>query len=170
MLREEPYAWMGLFGLYPDWGFRYLSESDKNGFEMHFECYFSPLRIQTLTWSRPYMWFVMVTNIRGFCICAESQMMDVAHNSVQVKIRVLCLPPGLRHRLRCWRSPGYWGNRVCGHSHTAGVHSTRVHQESGRQLRWKALPGPVGRGRGLLLGRGGGWKTGSWKQEVSIDW
>ena len=34
-------------------GFRYLSESNKNGFEMHFECELSPYRIQTLTWSHP---------------------------------------------------------------------------------------------------------------------
>ena len=31
-------------------GFRYLSESNKTGFEMHFEYEF---RIQTLTWSHP---------------------------------------------------------------------------------------------------------------------
>ena len=30
-------------------GFRYLSKSNKNGFEMHFESEFSPIRIQTLT-------------------------------------------------------------------------------------------------------------------------
>ena len=34
-------------------GFRCLSESSKNGFEVHFECEFLPFRIQTLTWSHP---------------------------------------------------------------------------------------------------------------------
>ena len=33
--------------------FRFLSESNKNGGEMHFECDFSPFRIQTLTQSLP---------------------------------------------------------------------------------------------------------------------
>ena len=30
-----------------------LLEANQNVFEMHFECEFSPLRIQTLTWSHP---------------------------------------------------------------------------------------------------------------------
>ena len=34
-------------------GFRYFTESGKNGFETHFECELSPFRIQTLTWSHP---------------------------------------------------------------------------------------------------------------------
>ena len=34
-------------------GFRYLSERNKTGVEMHFECDFSPFRIQTLTRSHP---------------------------------------------------------------------------------------------------------------------
>ena len=35
-------------------GFRFLSESNKNGVEVHLECDFSPLRIQTLTQSHPW--------------------------------------------------------------------------------------------------------------------
>ena len=31
-------------------GFIYLSESNNNEFEMHFECEFSPFRLQILTW------------------------------------------------------------------------------------------------------------------------
>ena len=33
--------------------FRCLSESNENGFKVHFECEFSPFRIQMLTWSHP---------------------------------------------------------------------------------------------------------------------
>ena len=36
-------------------GFRYLSESNRNGFEMHFESEFSPSRIQTLIWFCPWL-------------------------------------------------------------------------------------------------------------------
>ena len=35
-------------------GFRFLLESNKNGFEMHFDGDFSPFRIQTLAWSHPW--------------------------------------------------------------------------------------------------------------------
>ena len=34
-------------------GFRFLSESNENGVEMHFECGFAPVGIQTLTQSGP---------------------------------------------------------------------------------------------------------------------
>ena len=35
-------------------GFKYLSESDKSGVEMHFEYDTLPFGIQTLTWSNPH--------------------------------------------------------------------------------------------------------------------
>ena len=35
-------------------GFKYLSENNKNGFAVHFECEFSPVKIQTSTWSPPH--------------------------------------------------------------------------------------------------------------------
>ena len=34
-------------------GFKYLSENNKNGFAVHFECEFSPVKIQTSIWSLP---------------------------------------------------------------------------------------------------------------------
>ena len=46
-------AWMGLLGYSRISGFRYLSDSIKNGFKIHFECEFSPFRIQILTGSHP---------------------------------------------------------------------------------------------------------------------
>ena len=50
---KETGAWVGLFSLQPDFRIRDISESNKNGFEMHFQCDFSPFRVQTLTWSHP---------------------------------------------------------------------------------------------------------------------
>ena len=41
-------------------GFRFLSESNKNGVEMHFECDFPSFRIQTLTQSHPCIVFYFV--------------------------------------------------------------------------------------------------------------
>ena len=50
-------------------GFRYFSESNKNSFEMHFDCDFSPFRTQTLTWSHPYQ--SEGSNRAGFYFCTR---------------------------------------------------------------------------------------------------
>ena len=48
------FTWMGLFRLQQDFRIQiYLSEGSKNGFEMHFECAFSPFRILTFNMVPP---------------------------------------------------------------------------------------------------------------------
>ena len=46
-------SWVGRFRLQPDFRIQISQKAIKYGFEMHFECDFSPFRIQTLTLSRP---------------------------------------------------------------------------------------------------------------------
>ena len=45
---------------------RFLSEGNKNGFEMHFECERSPFRIQTLAWSHPCILVIIFDVWYGF--------------------------------------------------------------------------------------------------------
>lgn len=61
----------------------------------------------------------------------------------QQKITLLCGSSALCNRIWSWREIGYWRHRVCVHPHSAGVHPTRLHQESGRKLWREALPGAV---------------------------
>ena len=56
-------GWVGLFHYSPISGFRFLSECNKNSAEVHFECEFSPSRIQTLTLSHPCVYV---------CVCVLS--------------------------------------------------------------------------------------------------
>ena len=48
-------------------GIRCLSESSKDGFEMHFECDVSVLRIQTLNWSYPCHSHLSTPHVVNFC-------------------------------------------------------------------------------------------------------
>lgn len=75
----------------------------------------------------------------------------------------------VRDRIRRRGPTGHRGHRVCVHPHPAGVHPARLHQESSRELRGEALPGPVLGGRSLLLGGGGGREAGPREQKVGMD-
>ena len=56
------YSWVGLFKLQLDFRIQIFQTAIKNGFEMHFGCDLSPFRIQTSTWSYPYIF-----NITWYC-------------------------------------------------------------------------------------------------------
>ena len=43
--------------------FRYLSESNQNGVEMHFECDFSHFRIQSVNWPHPCLMDTVVGEV-----------------------------------------------------------------------------------------------------------
>lgn len=65
-----------------------------------------------------------------------------------------------------WWSIGHWRNWLCCNAVSVGIDSARLHKEGVCEFRWKTLPGPFFWGWSLLMGRGRGWKTRSWKQKV----
>lgn len=75
----------------------------------------------------------------------------------------------VRNRIWSWGQTGHWWNGVCVLTDATGVDPTRLHPESGCELRGKTLSGSVLRRRGVFMGRGRRWKTGPWEQEVSED-
>ena len=59
--------------------------------------------------------------------------------------------------------------RVGRRADAARVHPARLHQEAGDELGRQALPGAVVGRRGVLVGRGGGRKTGARQPQASIN-
>ena len=80
------------FGVHHGWdfsgyhqisGLRFLSQSNKHGFEVHFECYFSPLRIQTAL-SYPWYMYFMLSHSDGVVLRDVGGVADFVRAHLQI--------------------------------------------------------------------------------------